>query len=139
MMLAAVVLLASLNVATLLLSRSETRKVEITTRLAIGAARWRVVRQLVTESLLIAGLSGVLGIIISWWVSQYLLRVALVTEGVLPIDLTPDARVLAFTGAVSVLTAVLFGLLPALRATSSTTGFAARERGAPRRRWLEGR
>ncbi len=122
MMLAAVVLLASLNVATLLLSRSETRKVEIATRLAIGAARWRVVRQLVTESLLIAGLSGVLGIIISWWVSQYLLRVALLTEGVLPIDLTPDARVLAFTGAVSVLTAVLFGLLPALRATSSTTG-----------------
>ncbi len=71
MMLATVMLLACLNVATLLLARSEARKVEIATRLAIGAGRWRVVRQLMTESLVIAVISGVLGLALSWWASLY--------------------------------------------------------------------
>ena len=84
MMLAAVVLLASLIVATLLLSRSEARRVEIATRLAIGAERWRIVRQLMTESLVIALISGVLGLALSWWASLYLLRIALASDGTLP-------------------------------------------------------
>jgi predicted permease len=137
MMLAAVMLLASLNVATLLLSRSESRRGEIATRLAIGAERWRIVRQLMTESLVIAGFSGALGMVLSWGLSQYLLRVALVSDGALTFDLTPDARAFAFTAIVSVLTSVMFGLLPALRATGGLRRSAGRETGAPRRRWLE--
>ena len=119
MMLAAVVLLASLNVATLLLSRAEARSVEIATRLAIGAGRWRIVRQLMTESLLIAGCSGVVGLLLAWWASQFLLRIALVGAANLPLDLTPDLRMFGFTLFISAATSVLFGLLPAIRATAS--------------------
>ena len=137
LMLAAVVLLASLNVATLLLARSEARKVEIATRLAIGAGRWRLVRQLMTDALLIAGFSGALGLLLAWWASQFLLRVALVTADTLPIDLTPDMRVFAFTTLVSAMTCVLFGLMPALRATAIARHAGGREQGAPRRRLLE--
>ncbi len=137
MMLGAVVVLASLNVATLLLSRSEARRNEIATRLAIGAGRSRVVRQLMTESLLIAGISGVLGLLFAWWASQFLLRVALVSSDTLPIDLTPDMRAIAFTTLVSAMTSVPFGLLPALRATADARRSAGRELTGPRRRVLE--
>ena len=112
-------------------------KVEIATRLAIGADRWRIVRQLMTESLVIAGLGGALGMLFSWWVSRYLLRMVLVSEGALPIDLTPDVRALAFTAIVSALTSVMFGLMPALRATRRLRHSAGRETGTPRRRLLE--
>jgi predicted permease len=137
MMLAAVMLLACLNVATLLLARSEARKVEIATRLAIGAGRWRVVRQLMTESLVIAVISGVLGLALSWWASLYLLRIALAADGTLPIDLSPDARAIGFAILMSVMTSVLFGLMPALRATAGMPRSAGREPGGSRRRWLE--
>jgi putative ABC transport system permease protein len=137
MMLAAVMLLACLNVATLLLARSEARKVEIATRLAIGAGRWRVVRQLMTESLVIAVISGVLGLALSWWASLYLLRIALASDGTLPLDLSPDARAIGFAILMSVVTSVLFGLLPALRATASLPRSAGRGLRGPRKRWLE--
>jgi predicted permease len=137
MMLAAVMLLASLNVATLLLARSQARTVEIATRLAIGAGRWRIVRQLMTESLVIGGISGALGLALSWWASLYLLRIALVSDGTLPLDLSPDARAVGFAILVSVVTSVLFGLMPALRATAGMPRSAGREPGASRRRWLE--
>lgn len=137
MMLAAVMLLACLNVATLLLARSEARKVEIATRLAIGAGRWRVVRQLMTESLVIAVISGVLGLALSWWASLYLLRIALASDGTPPIDLSPDARAIGFAILMSVVTSVLFGLMPALRATASMSRSAGRGPRGPRKRWLE--
>ena len=136
MMLAAVVLLASMNVATLLLSRSETRRHEIVTRLAIGASRTRIVRQLLTEAVLIAACSGALGLLVAWWASRALLRVAMPGADALPVDLTPDARAIAFTLLVSGVTCVVFGLMPALRA-ASYAGSPARVVGGPRRRWLE--
>ena len=136
-LLAAVMLLACLNVATLLLARSEARKIEIATRLAIGAGRWRVVRQLMTESLMIAIISGVLGLALSWWASLYLLRIALPSDGTLPIDLSPDARAIGFTILMSVVTSVLFGLMPALRATARMPRSAGRGPRGPRKRWLE--
>ena len=90
-----------------------------------------------TDALLIAGFSGALGLLLAWWASQFLLRVALVTADTLPIDLTPDLRVVAFTTLVSAMTCVLFGLMPALRATAIARHAGGREHGAPRRRLLE--
>lgn len=136
MLLGAVLLLASLNVATLLLSRAESRQREIAGRMALGAGRWRIVRQLLTESIVLASVGGMLGFALAWWGSGTLLRVATSSAQNLPIDLTPDFRALAFTIAVSGLTCLLFGLIPALRATSSRTIAASRQIGGGRRRRL---
>ncbi|HEY7497443.1 MAG TPA: ABC transporter permease [Vicinamibacterales bacterium] len=137
MLLAAVVLLASLNVATLMLARAEARRDEMTMRLALGAGRWRLVRQLVTESVLVATLGGILGLSFAWWASEALLRLAVRDTAVTAIDLTPDLRVLAFALLTSVGTCVLFGFLPALRSTATLRSTGRHEVGARRRRWLE--
>ena len=134
MLLATVLLLASVNVATLLLARGESRRAEITVRLALGAGRGRVVRQLLTESALLATAGGLLGVLLAWWASQALLRVAIRDTAGIGIDLTPDARVLGFTIALSVLTCLLFGLLPAMRATARHSDVRREIRG---HRWLE--
>jgi predicted permease len=137
MLLVAVVLLASLNVATLLLARAEARREEMKMRLALGAGRWRVVRQLVTESVVVAAFGGTLGLLFAWWASQALLRVAVRDTPGTTIDLTPDARVLAFTLVMSVMTCVLFGFLPALRSTATLRGSGRAEVVGRRRRWFE--
>jgi predicted permease len=136
MMLGSVVLLASLNVATLLLSRADARRDEIATRLAIGAGRWRIIRQLMTEAGLIALCGAALGLMIAWWGSDVLLRLALPNVERLPLDPTPDARVIAFTVAISVATCALFGLMPSLRTTAHAR-VSTRDTGRPQRRWLE--
>jgi predicted permease len=118
-LLSAVMLMASLNVATLLLSRSEARRNEIATRLSLGAGRLRIVRQLLTESLLLAAGGAVGGIVIAWWGSRALLWVALPNQQELPLHLALDGRVFGFTIAMAAGTCLLFGLLPALRATAS--------------------
>jgi len=135
-LLGAVLLLASLNVATLLLSRSAAREREIATRLALGAGRWRIVRQLLTESVVLAGLGGALGLLIAAWGSRTLLRIATSATERLAVDLAPDPRVIAFIIGLSSLTCLVFGLIPALRATSSQRITAAREVGGGRRRRL---
>jgi predicted permease len=135
-MLAAVLLLASLNVATLLLARAEARRDEIAMRLALGAGRRRVIRQLLTESALLAAAGGTLGLLLAWWASQALLNVAIRDTVGIGIDVTPDARVLGFTLATSALTCLLFGLLPALRSTTGTASVRREVRGR-RQRWLE--
>jgi predicted permease len=117
-LLGAVLLLASLNVATLLLSRSQARQREIATRLALGAARWRIVRQFLTESILLAAIAGAAGLLLSWWGSRMLLQIATSSADRLLVDLPLDFRILAFTTALSAVMCVLFGLMPALRATS---------------------
>jgi macrolide transport system ATP-binding/permease protein len=134
-LLGAVLLLASLNVATLLLSRSEARQREIATRLALGAARWRIVRQFLTESLLLAAIAAAAGLLLSWWGSRTLLRIGTSAADRLPLDLSLSVRVLAFTIALSAVMCVLFGLVPAWRATSPSRPIrTTRQVGGGRRR-----
>jgi putative ABC transport system permease protein len=136
-MLGVVHVLACMNLATLLLSRSETRRREIATRLALGAGRARIVRQLLTETALVAAFGGGLGVWLAWAGSRALLRLATASSGTLPVDLTPDARVVGFTAAVAGLSCLLVGILPALRSSSIAPGTSAREIGGPRRRLLD--
>jgi predicted permease len=134
MLLAAVLLLAGLNVATLLLSRSDARQREIATRLALGARRWRIIRQFMTESIVLAAVAGTLGLALATWGSRTLLRVATPASDRLTVDLTLDARLVAFTIIVSGVTCLLFGLIPAIRATSSGRFVAARQIGGGHQR-----
>lgn len=117
---ALVLLIACVNLANLLLARAALRGPEIKIRLAVGAGRWRLIRQLLTESLLLSTLGGVVGILFAIWFKGALSAFTNDNNGLLPsgVELSLNWRVLGFTLAVSLLTGVLFGLAPAWRATS---------------------
>ena len=137
MLLAAVLLLASLNVATLLLSRADARQHEFATRVALGAGRWRIVRQLVAESMVLAAIAAAGGLVIAIFGSRALLSVAFPAAD-RTLDLAPGPRLVAVTIGVSALTCLLFGVLPALRVTKTARLTATRQVGAgPRRRALD--
>jgi predicted permease len=114
---ALVLLIASANVANLLLAHGTARKREFALRLAVGAARVRLVRQLFTESALLVLLGAFAGVAFAWWGSRLLLLMASDGPEALPLHVTPNIRVLAFTIGVSALCAVVFGTAPALRAS----------------------
>jgi predicted permease len=110
-----VLLIACANVANLLLARAAARRHEISIRLAIGASRLRVVRQLLTESIMLAIFGGALGLLFARFAGQLLIGMVSTGDTVVPLDTHPDARVLGFTVVVSLLTGVLFGLAPAAK------------------------
>ena len=112
-----VLLIACANIANLLLARSTARARELAVRQALGAGRSRIIRQLLTESLLLAIAGGALGIGFAAAANRLLLRMISQGSDELPLDVSLNMRLLAFTFAVTVCTALLFGTLPALRAT----------------------
>jgi predicted permease len=124
---ALVLLIACANIANLLLARAAARAHEWGVRLALGASRARHARQLITESLVLAILGASAGVLVARWGSALLIR-QLSSEAV-TLDLTLDWRVLAFTALVTALTALVFGVAPALRAARGVPGDALREQG----------
>jgi predicted permease len=124
-----VLLIACANIANLLLARAAARQREISIRMAIGAGRRRVMRQLMSESLLLAVLGALGGLLFAVWGSRLLVRFLSKAGSELLLDTSPDLRVLAFTMSVAVLTGILFGLAPALRATSVSPNNVLKEHG----------
>jgi putative ABC transport system permease protein len=126
---ALVLLIACANLANLMLARAAAREHEIAVRLAIGAPRSRLIRQLMAESLLLAGCGAASGLYLSGVLSRFLIAMLATQGDPVSLDLTLDRAVLAFTVALATLTCLLFGLTPAWRATRNAAADANRTKG----------
>lgn len=117
-----VLLIACTNVASLLLARAAAREREVAIRGALGASRWQLARQLFVESALLAAAGGAAGLALSAWVAQGLMRFLPFDPANLSLSATPDPRILAFTMGVTLMTALVFGLAPALKGSRVSPG-----------------
>jgi predicted permease len=124
-----VLIVVCANVANLMLARAAARGREISVRVALGASRSRLVQQLLTESAVLAAVGGAAGLLVAWWGRTALLRLAAGGAQPIPVDVHFNGPVLAFTAALSVGTALLVGLVPALRATRADVATALRTQG----------
>jgi putative ABC transport system permease protein len=122
-----VLTIACANMANLLLAQSVARRKELAVRLSLGAARWRLVRQLLVESIMLSTIGAAAGLLLATWGSRAIVGLLSTRTQVVEIDLAMDWRVFAFTAAVGVLTGVLFGVAPAFRGTRVTPADALRD------------
>jgi len=122
-----ILLLACANVAGLTLARLSTRRKEIAVRLSLGASRARVIRQLLTESALLASLAGAAGFLFAAWLVPLTNTLPVIASLPLNLDLSVDLKVLAFTLVVALITGVAFGIVPALHATQERLATAIKE------------
>jgi predicted permease len=125
-----VLLIACANLANLLLVRGSARKKEIAIRLAMGATRSRIITQLLIESLSLSFFGAVAGLALAYWADKALLAAYVPSDSGLKISSTPDLRILLFTLAVTVLTGVLFGLMPALQTTKPNVASTLKDEAA---------
>jgi predicted permease len=124
-----VLLVACVNIANLLMVRAAARRHELSVRLALGSSRWQLARQLLAESLLLAGLGAAAGLVFASWASRVVVASLSTPETRVALDLSLDWRVLSVTAAVAVLTALLFGAGPAFHASRTAPRDALRDRG----------
>ena len=122
-----VLTIACANMANLLLAQSVARRKELAVRLSLGAGRWRLVRQLLVESIMLSAIGAVTGLLIARWGSRAIVAMLSTRTQVVDVNLAMDWRVFAFTTAVGVLTGLLFGVAPAFRGTRLTPADALRD------------
>jgi putative ABC transport system permease protein len=142
-----VLLIACANLASLTLARAAARHKEIAVRQALGASRTRLIRQLLTECVLLSSAGALLGVLLARWTAALLLRLISTARNTVSLDLSPDTYILGFVLATVVLTSLLMGLLPALRSTRASLSSAikgsqcsetGRDMGLRGRRWIVG-